>query len=191
MASLFKEALNGINEAFDFDSFKRLSLRVYKNVDSYEELKQAKVEVGKVSRHLLATNPEFKARIMRNRERAARRHDDTVAKSRQSTPLKSRIASERAHARSDSMIKRRLQREVLGEKVKIDVVVKASHQTQVEAKPKLICPICRGGDRGNQMNEVPICFHSSSKYGRPHRLVSEDDLSQYNRVYRRQWMNNK
>lgn len=51
----------------------------------------------------------------------------------------------------------------------------------VITKSKLICPICRGPDRGNTLNGKPTCFECR------HELVPESELKNYPRKYRRAW----
>lgn len=52
---------------------------------------------------------------------------------------------------------------------------------ETEIKSKLICPICRGPDRGNIINGKAACFSCM------HVLVPEEELKNYNRAYRRRW----
>lgn len=46
---------------------------------------------------------------------------------------------------------------------------------------KLICPICKGPNRGNIMNGIPTCMICK------HKLIPISHLKKYNRKYRRNW----
>lgn len=56
-------------------------------------------------------------------------------------------------------------------------------QTPEEAntKSKLVCPICHGTDKGNLVNDEPTCIPCM------HITVTEEELKNYNRTYRRRW----
>jgi len=52
---------------------------------------------------------------------------------------------------------------------------------EAEVKSALVCPICRGPDRGNIVNGEPACLKCM------HKLVPKSELKNYNRNYRRRW----
>lgn len=159
------------------------ALEGLKEVHTQEELDNQKKIIESAKAKLFDVDEEFRAMLERNKRAA-----------------QSRIKSERSehdysgydNIRSDAMmradtIRREAQLRKLGkmdfpeEKFKISTFEKIKAANSQE----LICPICKGPDRGNMINEKPYCFNCR------HELVPRSELKNYNREYRRKWKKNK
>lgn len=164
----FWEAWNGLSE-----------------VHTQKDLESQSENMWAARRRLLKVDPEFRAMI---KDRENKANEEADEQERQIKNRHRTITSE-AEAKSQGI--------VLAAEAKASAAMRMSESdldewvqkkkfkilTSEEAKnkSKLVCPICRGSDRRNILNEKPSCLECM------HVLVPEDELKNYNRDYRRRW----
>ena len=150
-------------------------------VHTQEDLDTQSAKMWAARKRLMKVDPEFRAMIKDREDEANEDADVHRAQIEAKHKLvRSEAEKEVAAAITKAKATLRLSDEDLEEwaqKHRFKVV------TPKEAKTKsaLICPICHGPDRGNTVNGEPACLKCR------HKLVPHEDLSKYNRAYRRNW----
>ena len=155
------------------------ALKSLKTAHTQKELDIVKVRVNEAKERLLAVDLEFRTMIEERKRESKIRADQMRAEHREI------MAETKQKANAVRFKVEALRREADSKREEVAKQYKFETRTHEEAEEiindKLICPICRGPDRGNIMNGEPYCF------GCMHKLVPKSELKNYNRVYRRNW----
>lgn len=150
-------------------------------VHTQEDLDAQSEKMWVARERLLKVDPEFRAMIKAREDKANSESDARRIK------IQSRLKSLASEAEKDvAKANEKAKLAMMMTDADIDELVK-KHRFKVlkheeaNKKSKLVCPICRGPDRGNIINGNPACFHCL------HKLVPISELEEYNRQYRRKW----
>jgi len=151
-------------------------------VHTQKELEAQSKKMWAARKRLLKVDLEFRAMIKAGEEKA---NAEAEKHSRQTQAKHKAILSEtEAEVAAAKMKARAIMRmpEDIDEWVqKHRLKVMMPEEAETKSKSNLVCPICRGPDRGNTLNGKPACFECM------HVLVPEEELKNYNREYRRRW----
>lgn len=186
----FYVALEDLDKATDFNSFAEKYLKTlqihsppFTQKEARELIKTVGKKANEVKTRLMKTNPKFRAIIEKRKRESKMRADQARAEHRvRMVEAESRASAARAKVKSTRMnTERRLDKFVAEHRMK----TRTPEEADKIVNSELICPICRGPDRGNIMNNMSFCF------GCNHKLVPKPELKNYNRAYRRAWKKNK
>lgn len=164
----FWEAWNGLSE-----------------VHTQKDLEAQSEKMWTARKRLLRVDPEFRATLKaredeanveaeRRKERMQIKHEQIM------TEAEAEVSAAKMRARAVTRMSGE-DLDVWVQKHKFKVLTPEKAKT----KSKLVCPICRGPDRGNILNDKPACLSCF------HKLVPVSELGEYNRQYRRKWKRNR
>jgi len=152
-------------------------------VHTQKELEAQSKKMWAARKRLLKVDPEFRAMIKAREDKAnaeAEEHSRQIQAKHKA--ILSEAEAEVAAAKMKARAVMRVPDEDTDEWVQNHrLKVMTPEEAETKSKSKLICPICHDPDRGNTLNGKPTCFECM------HELVSESEMKNYNREYRRRW----
>ena len=146
------------------------ALEGLKEVHTQEALDKQKKLVELAKEKLYEADQEFREFIRKNKERAKQRS------------MENKFKYSYEHEKILRETKNKV--ETIRREAKLNIVKTTTTPREInfeKLEKELVCPICKGNDKGNVINDKPFCFNCQ------HELVSKEDLSKYNRAYRRRW----
>ncbi len=154
-------------------------------VHTQEDLEAQSETMWAARKRLLKVDPEFRAMLKAREDEA----NAEAERSKEQIQIKheqvmSEAEAEVSAAKMRARAVTRLSGEDLDEWVQKHRF-KVLTPEEAKTKSKLVCPICRGPNRRNILNDKPTCFKCM------HVLVPEEELKNYNRDYRRKWKRNR
>ena len=183
-----ESAIQGFQEASDFAEFEAGLSDVIKKstkmADPHAARERVITLVNEKKADLMLSSPEFKV-IMDHREREAKMKGEENRATHKAKMAEITAKAKLTIAQSRSKAARIIKDvEHFVAKTKYKVV--NPEELQRKSKEGLWCPICRIKDTlNNTLNSKPICMTCM------HELVTEENLSKYNREYRRRWKRSK
>ena len=154
-------------------------------VHTQEALDSQSEKMWAARKRLMKVDPEFRAMLKAREDKANAKAEES--KRQIQSKHKAIVSAAEAEVAATMTKARAVMRMSDGE---LDEWVQ-KHRFKIVApeeagiKSKLVCPICRGPDRGNRLNSKPACFDCM------HVLVPEGELKNYPRKYRRAWERSK
>ena len=149
-------------------------------VHTQKELEAQSKKMWAARKRLLKVDPEFRAMIKAREDKAnaeAEEHSRQIQAKQKAILSEAEVAAAKMKARAIMRMPEDIDEWVQKHRLKVMM----PEEAETKSKSNLVCPICRGPDRGNTLNGKPACFECM------HVLVPAEELKNYNREYRRRW----